>query len=272
MPRRVVVFCNPDKPQAKRAYSALAAWFKRRKVSVIPRLSDPLCRNAEFAVILGGDGTILAAARALVPHGVPILGVNLGRLGFLAATEFKNLYSTVQKALQGRLNIEERLMLDVRVVGKGKKYTLSCLALNDCYLHAGSASRITQVETSLNGEFLTTYKGDGVIVSTPTGSTAYSLAADGPIVSPKLGVLLVTPICPHTLSQRPLVISDRGRLALVVGRGSSPMLLSVDGQINGKVGPGTSVEVRAADRKLRLLVNPKKSYFGILREKLGWGK
>ena len=100
----------------------MAAWLKRRKVSVVPRLGDPLCRSAEFAVILGGDGTILAAARALAPHGVPILGVNLGRLGFLAATEFKNLYSTVQKALQGRLAIEERLMLDIRVRGKGKKY------------------------------------------------------------------------------------------------------------------------------------------------------
>ncbi|OGR88913.1 MAG: hypothetical protein A3A86_02380 [Elusimicrobia bacterium RIFCSPLOWO2_01_FULL_60_11] len=271
MSRRAVVYCNPDKPQAKRTFTALSAWLKRRKVSVIPRLNDPLCRQADFAVILGGDGTILAAARALAPHGVPILGVNLGRLGFLAATESKNLYSTVGKALQGRLAVEERLMLDVRVLGKGKKYILSCLALNDCYLHAGSASRITEVETSFNGEFLTTYKGDGVIVSTPTGSTAYSLAADGPIVSPDLGVLLVTPICPHTLSQRPLVISERGRLDLVVGPRSSPMLLSVDGQINGKVGPGTRVEVRAAERKLRLLVSPKRSYFEILRKKLGWG-
>ena len=271
MSRRVVVYSNPDKPQAKRVFSVLAAWLKRRKVGVVRRLSDPLARTAEFAVTLGGDGTILAAARALAPHGVPMLGVNLGRLGFLAATEFKTLYSAVQKALDGRLAVEERLMLDVRVFGKGKKQTLSCLALNDCYLHAGSTSRITQVETSLNGEYLTTYKGDGVIVSTPTGSTAYSLAANGPILSPRLGVLLVTPICPHTLSQRPLVISDRSRLDLSVGRTSQPMLLSIDGQINGKVGPGTRVEVRAAERKLRLLVDPKRSYFGILRRKLGWG-
>jgi NAD+ kinase len=170
------------------------------------------------------------------------------------------------------LDIEERLMLEVRVLGKKKKLSLSCLAMNDCYLHAGSASRITQVEASLNGEFLTTYKGDGVIVATPTGSTAYSLAADGPVVSPQLGVLLLTPICPHTFSQRPLVISDRSRLDLAVGRDSSPMILSVDGQINRKVEPGTRIEVRAAEKKLRLLVNPKKSYFSILREKLGWGK
>src|SRR6185436_437580 len=115
MPRKVVIFLNPEKPQAKQAFQGLSAWFKRRKVGVISRLNDPLCRSADFAVTLGGDGTILAAARALAPLGVPILGVNLGHLGFLAATEFKNLYSTLRKALEGRLEIEERLMLDVRV-------------------------------------------------------------------------------------------------------------------------------------------------------------
>lgn len=277
MSRRVIVYSNPDKPQAQETHDHLASWLKRRKVNVVQSLNDPLCRLADFAVILGGDGTLLAAARVLAPQGVPILGVNLGHLGFLAATELnpglKNLYSTVHKALEGRLDIEERLMLNVNVFSsKEKKSSLSCLALNDCYLHAGLTSRITQIQTLLNGEFLTTYKGDGVIVATPTGSTAYSLAAGGPVVSPKLGVFLLTPICPHTLSQRPLVISERSRLDLWVGTKSSPMLLSIDGQMNEKVGPGTRVEVRAAKRKLKLLVNPQKSYFGILREKLGWGQ
>ncbi|OGR84445.1 MAG: hypothetical protein A2901_08445 [Elusimicrobia bacterium RIFCSPLOWO2_01_FULL_54_10] len=272
MTRRVVVFCNPDKAEAKRAFKSLSAWLKKKGVGIIPHLSDPLCSSADFAVALGGDGTILAAARALAPHRVPILGVNLGRLGFLAATEFKNLKSMVQSALKGDLKVEERLMLRVSVFGKGGKARFSTLAMNDCYLHAGSSSRIVEVETRLNGEFLTVYKGDGVIVSTPTGSTAYSMAAGGPIVSPGLGVLVVTPISPHTLSQRPLLVSDHGRLDLIVKRSPSSMFFSVDGQVNAKLEQGARVEVRAAEKKLRILVNPKRSYFEILRAKLGWGK
>ncbi len=272
MNKSVVLYHHPDKPEARKAFLGLKSWLKGKKAGVLTNINDPRCASADFAVVLGGDGTILAAARALAPHGVPILGVNMGRLGFLAGTEVKNLHRMVLLALEGKLKIQERLMLKVTVYGLGKKILHSSLAMNDCYLHAGSSSRIVEVDTKLNGEFVTTYKGDGVIIATPTGSTAYSLAAAGPIVSPDLEVLLVTPICPHTLSQRPLVVSSRGRLELIIRRSSSPMLFSLDGQVNRELKVGARIEIQTADKKLRLLTDPNSGYFEILRTKLNWGK
>ncbi len=272
MLRSVVVYHHPDKPEARKAFAGLSRWLKKKKVSVVSRLNDSRCSSADFAVVLGGDGTILAAARSLAPHGVPILGVNLGRLGFLTTTEYKNLYSIVEKALKGGLKVQERLMIQVRVYGKNGKMSHASLGMNDCYLHAGSSSRIVEIETRLNGEFVTSYKGDGVIISTPTGSTAYSLAAGGPIVSPDLEMMLITPICPHTLSHRPLVVPNDGKLELIITRSSSPILFAIDGQVNRQLAVGTRVEIKSAEKKLKLLVDPKSNYFEILRTKLNWGR
>ena len=271
MDRSVAVLYNPEKVQAKQAFRALTSWLKKQGIRVLTRPGDSRISEAEFAVVLGGDGTILSQARSLAPRGVPILGVNFGRLGFLAATEFKDLYPMVKKALNNGLQSEERLMLRVTVFGKGPKPVLASLALNDCYLHAGSSSRIVEVETRLNGKFLTTYKGDGVIVSTPSGSTAYSLAAQGPLVSPGLPVILITPICPHTLSQRPLLVSSLDELELVVNDPSTALLFSLDGQLNSKVRKGSRIHVVAAKERLKLLVNPDRNYYDILRTKMGWG-
>ena len=268
----MAVLYNLEKPQAKKAFRALKTWLKNQGIRVLTSRNDPHIFQAEFAVVLGGDGTILSAARELAPVGVPILAVNLGRLGFLAATEFKDLYPMVKKALKSGLASEERLMIQATVAGKDGKPKLTSLALNDCYLHAGSSSRIVEVETRLNGKFLTTFKGDGVIVSTPSGSTAYSLAAQGPLVSPQLPVILVTPICPHTLSQRPLLVSSEDELELVVGDSTQSMLFSLDGQQNLKVERGTRIHLAAAREKLKLLLNPQRSYYDILRTKLSWGR
>lgn len=269
--QRVAVFYNPDKKQARKAYRALVAWLKARKVPVLSNINDPRVSSAQFAVILGGDGTIIGAARLLAKPRVPILGVNLGHLGFLAATEFNNLYKVVEKALKGKFQAQERSILRVNVLAASGKTVFSSLAVNDCYLHADTRSRIVAVETRLNGEFLTVFKGDGVIVATPTGSTAYSLAAGGPIVSPELPVMVLTPISPHTLSQRPLVVSEKSKMELVIGKASSPMLFSVDGQINRVVKPGMRIIVEGAKEKIRVLVNPERTYFEILRTKLRWG-
>ncbi len=272
MNRQVVVFHNPEKPEAKRVFKSLVSWLRARQTTVLTSFADGRCAAADFAVILGGDGTILAAARALVPHGIPIMGVNLGWLGFLASTEQKDLYPMVKLALEGRLKTEERNMLKVEVFGSGPKPLFTSLAMNDCYLHAGSISRIVEVETRINGEFLAHYKGDGVIVSTPTGSTAYSLAANGPIVSPHLPVMVVTPICPHTLSQRPLLVSDRDQLELSVVKSSPALFFSLDGQHQRSIAHGMKVSVSRSDRNLKLLVHPQSSYYKILRAKLSWGK
>ncbi len=269
----VYIQCNPDKPAAKKAMISLARWLKKKGVAVVGDLRKRQVSEISFAVVLGGDGTILHVARQLAPQGVPILGVNLGRLGFLVDTDFKDLYVSVQKALEFKLKVESRLMLEAKVVRKGKVIFRS-RALNDCYLHTGSTSRITEIESYLNNEFLTRFYGDGLIVSTPTGSTGYSLAASGPIVTPTLPVLLLTPICPHSLAQRPLLISCQDELKLVVQQCPSPQynLLSLDGQEFVKLKEKDEVFVQQAPDQVKLLVNPKKSYYQILRTKLRWGE
>ena len=271
MTRRVAVLYNADKPQAKKAVGPLVRWLKKQGVAAVTNLSHPQISQTEFAVVLGGDGTILRVARTLGPLGIPILGVNLGRLGFLAETDFKNLYPTLKKALQSKLAVEERLMLQVAHFRGEKKPSTVSVAFNDCYMHGGS--RIIEIETYLNDEYLTTYVGDGVIVSTPSGSTAYSLAASGPIVSPDVPVVLVTPICPHSLAQRPLVISSRDNLKLKVKHypGDS-VRLSLDGQEHVKIKQGDTISIEKAPQKAKLLVLPGRNYYEILRTKLRWGE
>lgn len=275
MSRMVAVLYNHDKPEARKAFHSLLGWLKKHKVQPVTQWPHPQLQHCEFAVALGGDGTILHVARTIAALNIPILGVNLGRLGFLAETDFKNLYTILEKALRSELKTEERLMLKVSVfkAGKNRKASMSSLALNDCYLHAGSSVRIIEIETYLNNSYLATYTGDGVIVATPTGSTAYSLAANGPIVSPHLPVILLTPICPHTLTQRPLLISNRDKLELIVKRcpKNHPILLSLDGQETVNLRKGSRILVEASPQKIKLLLNPRKNYYQILRTKLRWG-
>lgn len=274
MSQKVAVLYNPEKVEAKKALPSLLRWLKKNWVRTVTGLSRAGLSQVEFAIVLGGDGTILRMARTLAPLGIPILGVNLGRLGFLAETDFKDLYPTLKKALQSQLKIEERMMLQASLFDRQQKRLFSSLALNDCYLHASTNPRVIEIEASLNGEYLATYTGDGLILSTPTGSTAYALAASGPIVSPELPVILITPICPHTLAQRPLLVSSRDRLELSVKASSAnPVaLFSVDGQASIKVRRGEKIFIEAAAQKLKLLINPKRSYYEILRTKLRWGE
>lgn len=277
MQRKIAVLYNPEKPKARSTFLSLVSWLKKNRVQPITNLSNNKISECEFAIVLGGDGTILRVARALSPLGVPILGVNLGRLGFLAETDFKNLYPTLKKALNNELKVEERSMIHVSLFKNSRinsKPLVDSLALNDCYLHAGSIARIIEIDAYLNGDYLATYTGDGVIVSTPTGSTAYSLAASGPIVSPELPVILLTPICPHTLAQRPLLISNKGRLELIIK--NCPMdqyiFFSLDGQENIKIKKDTRILVETAPQTVKLVVDPKRNYYKILRTKLRWGE
>ncbi|MBI3013049.1 MAG: NAD(+)/NADH kinase [Elusimicrobia bacterium] len=271
----MAVLYNPDKSEAKRAIPPLLRWLQSQQVKTVQSLTNPDLKKASFAIVLGGDGTILRVARAVAPFNIPILGVNLGRLGFLAETDLSELYETLKKALSSGLHIEKRTMLQISIFkGENKKASRTDLALNDCFLHTGSSARIIEIETFLNKEYLATYTGDGLIVSTPTGSTAYSLAASGPIVSPELPVILVTPICPHTLTQRPLVVSSESRLELRIGKfaGNRSVLLSLDGQEILPIRKGDKITVTAASHRLKLLMDPGRSYFKILREKLKWGE
>lgn len=262
----VAVFHNAAKPAARRELPRLSAWFRRRGLRV---LAPAAAAKADVAVALGGDGTLLSAARRLAPLGVPVLGANLGRLGFLSATDLKHLYATLNAMLSGRLSVSNRMMLAVKPPRRPER-----AALNDCVIRVSSSARVIRLSAWVDGEYLGTFVGDGLIVSTPTGSTAYSLAASGPIVQPELELILLSPICPHSLTQRPVILSPESVLELGVedhGR-RDEIFLSLDGQENFPLRAGDRVRVRRAEDRLRVFTDRRQTYFSTLRQKLKWGE
>ena len=270
--KTVGIIYNDEKPRAVQETKNLKGWLKKRgcKAVVLPSSINKI--NAiDFALCLGGDGTMLRASRFLAPAKIPVLGVNLGSMGFLAETNPEECFDFVDKILVGNFKIEERMMLSVEVCRGGKKTVYT--ALNDCMIHSGNNGRVITVTAELNGNFLGDYVGDGLIVATPTGSTAYSLAASGPIVHPHLSVLLLTPICPHTLTQRPLIVSSSHTLCLKADSSAvrEKPILSMDGQTSVFISSRDTVTITESASPLRLITNPKRKYLEVLRKKLGWG-
>jgi len=206
IPRQVALVYNADKPQAHKELLRIKKWLLQRKIQVIvaPRVTNAM-KNANFVVAVGGDGTVLSVARHVAAWELPVLGVNVGRLGFLAATEVGAMFRTLARVLAGECRVEIRTMLSVTGTLRGKKFG-PYLALNDCVVRSGSSGRVLQLKASVRDRALASYAGDGLVISTPTGSTAYNLAASGPIIYPELDVFLLCPICPHSLVQRPLVM------------------------------------------------------------------
>lgn len=220
-------------------------------------------------VVLGGDGTILSAAR-LAAGRVPILGVNLGGLGFLAEIPLRELPGALAEVVRGELVIDERAMLEAEIIGPSGARTRA-VALNDMVIAKTGVARVIHLTTSVNGEHLATYPADGVIIATPTGSTAYSLSAGGPIVHPQVDVIVVTPICPHTFTARPVVVSGGATVTVEVQMRADEVCLSVDGQASHDLFAGERVVVRRASERTRLVRLQANSFYGILRTKLGWG-
>ena len=271
--KTVGIAFNTEKKRARTEMLRLKAWLQKKKCKavIIPSDSARIPR-VDFALTLGGDGTMLNASRFLAPAGIPVLGVNLGSLGFLAETDPDELYTFLEQIIADGFSFEERMMLSVTIVSKGKKLLRS--ALNDCIIHSGNKSRVTTIVVDVDTDFLADYVGDGLIVSTPTGSTAYSLAASGPIVHPHLSVFILTPICPHTLTQRPMIVSPNHRLTLRVESKNAreKPTLSLDGQMSYLLDRNDRVFISASGTPLRLIINPKRKYLEVLREKLKWGK
>jgi NAD+ kinase len=222
-------------------------------------------------IVLGGDGTLLAATRLMIHRNVPVLPVNLGSLGFLTSVTLDDLYQVLEQALNGQARYSERVILDAQVIRKGKMIHGSW-ALNDAVLHKSALARIIDLELRVDGEVVCNYKADGLILSTPTGSTAYSLAAGGPVVYPAVSAFVITPICPHTLTHRPLVVPDTTHVEVVFEAGDPPIHLTLDGQVGVELSPGDRVAVVAAPERLRLVRPQKKTYFSVLRDKLKWGE
>ncbi len=271
-------------PRAESIVSDLARWlgergrevaFDRETAALLGR-SDGVVRSSlpehsDFLVVIGGDGTLLSAARVVGGSGRPILGVNLGGLGFMTAVTLDELYPVLERILRGEAEYDERMMLCVHVHRLGERvadYTV----LNDAVINKGALAKIVDIRVTVEREYLATYKSDGLIISSPTGSTGYSLSAQGPIVYPTLHTLLITPICPHMLTLRPLLVPDDMTVrAELISRGTD-VFLTLDGQVGFGLREGDVVEVRKAKSTLRFIRSPFKDYFAVLRTKLKWGE
>ncbi len=224
--------------------------------------------EVDVVLTLGGDGTLLRGARMAGPRRVPLVGCNLGRLGFLTTGALDDLENIVDRTVRGDFELEERVALDVRV-GRGED---SFYALNDAVVHKTGFARLITMRLYLGGEEVGQYSGDGIVISTATGSTAYSLSAGGPIMHPSMKALLATPICPHTLAVRPLVVPGDSRVTVeVVTEGDEETVVTVDGQVGSRMERGEHVEVKAADEPLRLVRFAGDDFFNVLRRKLRWG-
>jgi NAD+ kinase len=270
--KTVGIIYNDEKPRAIKETQKIKAWLKNNNCRpVILPSSAKKISGLDFAVCLGGDGTMLKTSAVLAPAGVPVLGVNLGSLGFLAETNPDECLTHIKRILEGDYRIEERMMLSISIK-KGAK-TIEHTALNDCLIHSGNNGRVITVTAKLNNDIIGDYVGDGLIISTPTGSTAYSLAASGPIVHPHLWVLLLTPICPHTLTQRPMLLSSRHTLSFTADSSAvrEKPILSIDGQTSMTLGSGDVITVTKSPHPFKLIVNQKRKYLEVLRSKLGWG-
>ena len=235
--------------------------------SYIPRSEIP--NRSEMIVVLGGDGTFLSVARLSGCHKIPILGINLGGLGFLTETALSDLYNDLEEVLAGRFEVELRMVLTATLFREGKAVS-SHSVLNDVVIHMGTLARIITLKVLVNNEFLNRFLADGLIVSSPTGSTAYSLAAGGPILHPTLDAMLLTPICPHTLSNRPIVLP--GESVLDILPESEDITLTLDGQTGIPLNMQDEVRVERSGSPIQLICLPQKSHFDVLRTKLNWGR
>ncbi|MCC6996697.1 MAG: NAD(+)/NADH kinase [Deltaproteobacteria bacterium] len=225
----------------------------------------------ELLVVLGGDGTLLYGAGLVADQGVPVLGVNLGRLGFLTTCGAPEARATLKAALAGELRVDERTRIQVRLRSRDKDEVVTRAVINDAVISQSAMARLIELDTWLAGARITTYRADGLIVSTPTGSTAYNLSAGGPIVYPTVSAMVLTPICPHTLTNRPLVVGVDELLTVEVVGEAASVMLTLDGQWARPFRKGDRVEMTRAPRPLKLLATPGVSTFEVLRGKLGWG-
>lgn len=281
-PRRVGII-GKEKPQALQLAADLSAWLQARNVEVLvdaemaklAGLPNAVARSAlpgqvDLILVLGGDGTLLSVARLVGSHGTPVLGINLGSLGFLTEVAVDEVYPSLERVLNGEGHCERRMMLTCRVF-RGAEVIAENHILNDVVINKGALSRLIELETVVDGMLVTTYRADGLIVSTPTGSTAYNLSAGGPMIHPTMECMVLTPICPFTLTNRTIVLGAGADLFITLVSESGDCFLTLDGQVGFGLQLGDRVEVRRAPYDFMLLRSLTRSYYEIARTKLKWG-
>lgn len=282
MIRTVGIVAKYQEPKAAQMVRWLVPWLKKRGKKVC--VENGLGRNgaqscgkkvmaakADLIISLGGDGTLLNIAPLVERPDVPILGVNMGGLGFITEVAADEFESVLSKTLEGDYEVEKRMTLEVRVIGKNNRRH-KFRVLNDAVITKGARSRIIDLETYVGDDYLCTYRADGLIISTPTGSTAYSLAAAGPILEPTLGAVVLSPICPHTLTNRPIVVPSHATIRVTLRSFGDTVILVPDGQPGVRLNNGDKVEARDYGLPVSLIKLPSRSYYEILRAKLKWGE
>jgi NAD+ kinase len=281
--KRVGIVANTQKEKSPEYARSLKLWleekgievFIEKEIAVKSRIRgglqwDDLATKSQLIIVLGGDGTMLRTARYMARHDVPIVGINMGSFGYLNEVNLGEMHAALELILAGKYLTEKRMMLDV-IIHRGKATVGSGTVLNDIVINRGNLSRIVELETTINDKYLTTYKADGLIISTPTGSTAYSLSAGGPIVYPEKDLIIINPICPHTLTNRPIIIPEKSDLRIALWSKEKGATLTLDGQESYRLKSGDIITVKKSKYVTKLVLSPHRSYWEILRSKLGWG-
>ncbi|MBI5638798.1 MAG: NAD(+)/NADH kinase [Nitrospirae bacterium] len=281
--KKIGIICKSGRHEAREILEELLPWLRQKgyktfvdaDMAAILNIGGfsraDIASSSDVILVLGGDGTMLGVSRLVAEKGIPILGINLGGLGFITEINRDEIFEAVDRMLTEGCASEERLMLTARIHREGKKiaeYTV----LNDVVINKGALARIIDLETFINGSYVTTYKADGLIISTPTGSTAYSLSAGGPIIYPTLDSIVLTPICSHTLTNRPIVLPGDFTIAITLKTQSEDVYLTLDGQVGFSLKMNDIIEINKSEHKTRILIPCERDYFKILRTKLKWGE
>jgi NAD+ kinase len=275
----VGIVVKPGDDDARRTADELSAWLSQRKVALAgkPFVSEkgadewPEPANADLIVVLGGDGTMLATSRLVGDVEVLVLGVNYGGLGYLTDFRIEEMYTALEAILEGDFEVDRRVQLDAEHFRGGKSLAKGRV-LNDIVINKAAIARIIEIEVRLNGLFVNSFRADGLIVATPTGSTAYNLSAGGPIVYPSMNAVVLTPICPFTLTNRPIVVPDGAEIELKLPGDHKGVLLTLDGQTGIPLNSGDTVSIRKSETTFNLVQPPNRNYFDVLRNKLKWGR
>lgn len=260
-------------PEAIANADVLEKWLADRGVSVTrktPESKQPAAADLSCVFVLGGDGTFLSAARWIGDLDIPLIGIKFGQVGFLAETVEDDLLSAAEKILNHSYTIEQRMRLQVTIFKNGTEQVRQTV-LNDVVINKGALARLAHIKTRINGHYLTTYHGDGLIISTPTGSTAYSLAAGGPIIYPSVPGIVLTPICPFTLTNRPLVVPENVRIELSLAKKPKDVMVTLDGQEGYEIDEKDSLLIEKALHPVKMIILPGQRYFDVLKAKLQWG-
>ncbi|MEP6818537.1 MAG: NAD(+)/NADH kinase [bacterium] len=288
--KRIGVVLKPNQPDALKTMCELTIWVAERGITLLggPEIErqrikqqtgcaveevepEKLAVNADLILVLGGDGTMIATARVMGDTEVPVLGVNYGGLGYLAEFRIEELYAALESILDGNYRLDKRVMLAIELV-RGDESVARNRVLNDVVINKSALARIIEIEAYLNQQFVNAFRADGLIVSTPTGSTAYNLSAGGPIIFPSMDAVVITPICPFTLSNRPIVVPDDSSIELRLKTDQENVTLTLDGQVGLPLKVDDRVVIHKSKTTFNLVQPTNRNYFDVLRDKLRWGR